>query len=441
MALLKDLGTKFAQLQHDYDALSAQSDLAEEDNARLDTMLNDMKSVKSQIEREKEKIALAEWGQQSSGGIQLAGAADGAKGMNFEGFSPAADNAGIIDPELLGRIGTKAYSDSFRQYMKTGLNGMRAEAIKTLQEGQDTEGGFLVPPDILSKVVQKEPAPTTVQSHVTQLNTGRDALILPKVNYASATDDSNGWIYTTGMRVTWTGEVPSSSTAMRVTDPVFGQIRIPVHTAMLSLPITQDLIEDVNFDLLGWVSGKFAETRDLLIDNMILNGTGIGQPYGILNNPGGTAQPSVIGSGSSGNFTADTLMKCAFNLPPQYDMNAYWVVEKTTSLLQIAQLKDGNGRYIYGVGTQDSGIAGNYKDRQLLGYPVLMNQFMPVVAGSAYAAVFGDLSGYYLVNRVGLSIQVLRELYAETNQVLVLGRLRFGGQVAEDWKLRAYQLS
>ena len=142
MALLKDLTAKFAQLQHDYNALSEQADLAEDDNARLDTMVTDMKATKAQIERERENIALKEWGSASAGVPQLAGAAEGAKGMQFEGFSPAADNAGIIDPELLGRIGTKAYSDSFRQYMKTGMNGMKAESIKTLQEGQDVEGGF-----------------------------------------------------------------------------------------------------------------------------------------------------------------------------------------------------------------------------------------------------------------------------------------------------------
>jgi len=316
-----------------------------------------------------------------------------------------------------------------------GLAGMSGAEIKTLQEGADQSGGFLVPADILSQVVAKSPAPTTVQSRVTQLNTGRDALVLPKVNYT--TDD----IYTTGMRVTWTGEVPSSSTAHRVTDPVFGQIRIPVHTAMLSLPVTQDLIEDANFDLLGWVSGKFSETRDLLVDNMILNGSGIGQPSGILMNPGGTAQPAVISTGSNGAVTADKLIETGFALPPQYDDSAVWVFEKTATGRQIAQLKDSSNRYMWGMGVDDSGLRVGVKGRDLLGYPVLMNQFMPTPATGSNSIIFGDLKGYYMVNRVGLSIQVLRELYAETNQVLVLGRVRFGGQVAEDWRLRVVQFS
>jgi HK97 family phage major capsid protein len=61
---------------------------------------------------------------------------------------------------------------------------------------------------------------------------------------------------------------------------------------------------------------------------------------------------------------------------------------------------------------------------------------MPNVAANNYPVIFGDLSGYTMVNRVGFSIQVLRELYAELGQVAVVGRIRFGGQVLEPWRLR-----
>lgn len=437
MPLLKDLQQTFAQQMHDYETLAVKSDLTADDNLRLDTMLTEVKATKAGIERAREQLTLAEWGQQSSGSLPLASGGDATKAgvVQVEGFSPSEDHEGLVDAATWAKISTREYKSSFREYMRAGgLAGMKSASIKTLQEGADVSGGFLVPADILSRVIVKEPAPTSVQSRVMQMNTGRDALVIPKVNYT--TDD----VYTTGMRITWTGEVPASATTARVTDPIFGQVRIPVHTAMMSLPVTQDLIEDANFDLMGWISGKFAETRDLLLEDKIINGTGIGQPLGILANPGGANQPAVINTGSSGAFTADTLIQTGFALPPQYDDNAAWVVEKTVSLRAIAQLKDGNGRYLYGMGVDDSGLSVQIKGRNLIGYPVLMNQFMPVAAASAYSAIFGDLRGYYLVNRVGLSIQVLRELYAETNQVLILGRVRFGGQVAEDWRLKILQL-
>jgi len=40
-----------------------------------------------------------------------------------------------------------------------------------------------------------------------------------------------------------------------------------------------------------------------------------------------------------------------------------------------------------------------------------------------------------VVDRVGLSIQRLDELYAETNQVLLLAKKRVGGQLVEAYRL------
>lgn len=227
---------------------------------------------------------------------------------------------------------------------------------------------------------------------------------------------------------------------MRVTEPVFGQVSVPVYTAMMSMPITNDMIEDASFPLVSYVSEKFAETIELLRDNMVLNGAGQGQPSGILLNPGADAnQPAVVVSGSASAVTAAGLVNIGFALPEQYDDNACWVFNKVSTGAAIASLTDSNNRYLWGAGLQDSGLAPDLHNRKLLGYDVVFSGFMPNVAASAYPYIFGDLRGYYLVNRVGFSIQVLRELYAETNQILLLGRLRFGGMVAEPWRLKIGQ--
>lgn len=270
---------------------------------------------------------------------------------------------------------------------------------------------------------------------MTSLSTSRDALTIPKVIY---TADN---LYTTGIRVTWTNETVSAGAAsIRVTDPVFGQERIPVFTAMLSIALTNDMIEDSAFALVDYVAGKFGETIDLLKDNMILNGTGAGQPAGILLNPGGDVnQPSVVVSGSASALTADGLVATAMTLPEQYDVNSNWIFNKTSTGLAVSQLKDAQNRYMWGAGYQDSGLSGGFLNQPLLGYPVLLSGFMPNVGASTYPAIFGDLTGYYQVNRIGFTVQILRELYAETNQIMVLGRIRFGGLVAEPWKLEIHQ--
>lgn len=440
--LLRDLQAQFAQTYKDHETLAAKSGLTQEDHQRLDDSLASLKSLKAQIERAQEALRLAEWGQGSAGALPLAAAKTGRP--EFEGWQEAGEEEGLLTPAQIKTIRSPEYKSAFREYLRAGglMNTMKSESIKVLQEGNDSSGGFLVPEEILARVIAKEPAPTTVQARVTQFNTSSDALVVPKLRYDNnPSDDPNSWLFTSGMRITWTGEVPASSTVHRVTDPIWANVRIPVHTAMMSLPITNNMIEDAAFPLVSYLSGKFSETLMLTKENVIINGNGIGQPAGILMNPGGTGQPGVVLSGVAGSLgtNADKLIQVAGNLPPQYDDNGCWVFNKNSTMVALGQMKDAQGRYLWGSGYQDSGFIPSLKGRQILGYDCVLNQFMPNVGAANYPIIFGDLGAYALVNRLGFSIQVLRELYAETNQVLILGRARLGGQVIEDWKLQAFK--
>lgn len=427
-------------------ALAATGVLDKASSLRMAELITEGDGLKAQIAQRGQLDSLSGFAAQSAGMLQMAtpGAA------TVQTITPAGATTtythretgalriaeeygeGIYDPHVGAVIGTKDYQKAFRSYLRTPIGGqVDGSAIRTLQEGADPSGGFLVPEDFMAKIIAKEPTPTRVYGRVTTLTTSRDALVMPKLNYSA--DD----LYTSGMRVTWTGEVPASSTVMRVTDPVWGQARIPIYTAMLSIPLTNDMIEDSAFPLVSYISDKFSETIDLLRDNMILNGTGQGQPAGILLAPGTAYNPKVVLSGSAGTIGTDGtfIIKTAMSLPEQYDNNAVWVMNKVNTGNAVAQLKDAQGRFLWGLGYQESGLSVDFKSKPLAGYPVIFSGFMPNIGATAFPMIFGDLTGYYMVNRIGFSIQILRELYAETNQILVLGRIRFGGQVAEDWKM------
>lgn len=423
--------------------------LAKEDALRLEELLNESDALKAQITSEGRLGHLNDWAGGGKGippmtsgaeiiGIKPAGAtkiSDGQVGRSRFLELQEAYGEGIFDTSALQKTGENDYRQAFKSYIRGGAERCNYQELKVLQEGADTQGGFLVPADILSRVIAREPTPTRIAARVTQLQTSRDQLLIPKINYSADN------LYTTGMRVTWTGEVPASATAHRVTDPVFGQASVSIFTAMMSCPLTNDMIEDANFPIIGYLSGKFGETIDLLRDNMILNGTGVGQPMGVLFNPNATDQPATVISGSGSALTADGIVDLAFALPEQYDDNAAYIFNKTNVAAAIAKLKDTSNRYLWGSGVNDSGLDRGWKNRSLLGYPVILSGFMPNVGAGTYPIIFGDLSGYYLVNRIGFSVQVLRELYAETNQVLVMGRIRFGGACLEPWKLKVQVVS
>lgn len=442
---LKELQIKLAGLVKESGEIAAKAELAEADMTRLEEINKEGNGIKAQMEALKQAGELVDWANQSAGALPLArpGAAQ------VEGMRPAGE-AGITETEHNGKksilvnddgemlidektfkaITSPEYNRAFKSYLRHGVNGIKSDALKVLQEGADISGGYLVSDEILNRLMAKEPTPTNLAGKVSILNTTKDALSIPRVVYT--TDNQ----YTSGMRVTWTGEVPASATTHRVTEPSFGQVRIPIFTAMMSLPLTNDMVEDSATDIVGWCTGKFQETVDLLFDNMIVNGTGAAQPSGMLIN----AQfiSNDVHTGAANALTWDGIHDLIYALPEQYDRNATVVMNKTNTALALSKLADGNGRPYWTSGTADFGLSGERVNRPLLGYSVMFNSFMPNATAGLYPIIFGDFSGYYLVRRIGFSIQVLRELYAETNQILLLGRVRFGGQLVEDERIRGH---
>jgi HK97 family phage major capsid protein len=445
-AKLKSLNAEIAQLKSDFDTAKE----LEEANTASMALLREMKQPVNPLRfpgapMEELEERAAQRGQQPgqvafegsvASGFTVLDLGYNRKSMQLERLAVAYEEGEYgIDRKKLAAISSVSYKSAFRNYIRHGLRDMAPSDYKVLQEGTDPLGGFAVPEDFQNLLVQKQPAPTRLAGQVRNITTSRDAAVLPKINYTA--DD----IYTSPVRITKTGEVPPSSTAHRASDPQMGQVKIPVSTTMLSLLVTQDMIEDSAFPIVSWIADNFAEARDLFIDDNIVNGNAINTAAGILLNPGGVDQPSVVVSGAASALTADGLISAAYSLVEQYEENARWVMNRTSTGLAIAQLKDSANRYLFSGPTYgDTGIA-SARPVQLLGYPIVWSAFMPNVQSNAFPLIFGDLRGFYSVSRIGFSVQVLDELYAELNQRLVLGRMRWGGQVVEPWRLKIQKVS
>lgn len=325
----------------------------------------------------------------------------------------------------------KGYNGAFESYLRQGKNAMGGTDLKTLTIGSDAAGGFLVPEDYQTELIKKMATLATIRARARVATTSRDVGKWPKIQWT--TDDK----YTSGVRLTWTGESPSSSSVHRVTDPVYGLYSIPVHTAMASMPLSNDLIEDSAFDVLGMSSDLLSEAFVLGENDAFLNGNGIGRPMGLLTQVDGDGPAKVV-SGTASTLTADGLVDLAFALPAQYETNAAWIMAKGTEKV-IRKLKDGNNDYLWPVWNQVGGFGP--APRELLGFPTLRDEFVPAVAANSYPIVFGDMKGYLILDRVGLSIQRLNELYAETNITLLLARKRVGGQTIEPWRIKVQKVS
>ena len=305
----------------------------------------------------------------------------------------------------------------------------------TMVEGRNDLGGYTVPIDFQARVIERMPGYTQIRPRATKLTTSRDMVSIP---VSTGGDDQ----YTSAVRMTWVDETPTATQAE--TNLTFGMENIPIHTVMATTPISRNLLEDAFFDIEDFLSLKYAESAGIDEDNKFLVGAGGASPLGILPNSANTLGLTEEATGDANILTWDGagaaatkrgLIGLIYAIASQYLPRAIWLMERAT-VEYIRTMKDGAGNYLWEPNQQ----AG--QPLMLLGYPVYMQEAMPSIAADAYPIIFGDLSGYYIADRVGMSVErFLDSATASTNTVKFVMRRRLGGQVCETHKLAVQKVS
>ena len=457
--LLESLRDELSQKSAQARELLNKKDRSGDETEKASALIEECKGVKNRITREEaletqasELKSIDEWSNEPHRTTPFATGAKGGDGGSVLDGSDLAGKAKLffkngrfsdisedVGPGTFGdqaweAITHKDYNRIFRKYLRKGEKGLSALEMKDFQLGLDDQGGVFAPAQIINTVIGKKPAITRMMNFVTNLTSARQKVSMPRLQYSA--DDT----YTSAFRITKTGENPSSDTVASVTDSNFsGLVTIDVNTFMITLNVSRDLIEDSGFDLIGFISGKFAETYMLLREDKAINGNGVSEPDGILNKAATSyeaVRPAVVLSGSDGALTYDGLINLMTELGEQYENESTrYVFNKKSTYRALLKLKDSQNRPLFAEGVNSDGLVLR-RERTLLGDPISLSQFTPNVASSAFPMIYGDLTGYYNIDRIGFSVEVLRETKALRNQVQLVGRVRFGGAVVEPWKLK-----
>lgn len=363
---------------------------------------------------------------------------------------------GGVGEETLKHLKSGSYKDAVVDYIKsTGLGrpakkstmGELNWAMKVLNEGTDTAGGFWVPPDFRTELVKKMVAMTSVRQNAYSFTTGSDLVKFPKVTY---TADN---LYASGVRFNWQAALIGSDIT-EATNPVAGQVTIPVHLATAAIIVARSQLEDNQFDLMGYLSQNLAEAFALGEESAFTTGDGAGKPWGFLSH----TNASVASSGGGMYITSGTSAKIDWGyvtaasgtpakgilgveaaLPPQYENGAKWMANKSV-YANIRAFTDTTGRPLWTEATQFPNFTTG-RPASLLGYETLKNQFMPSIGADALVLALGDFQGYYIADRVGLGIEVFREVQGLRDNVVIYARKRVGGQLVHDWKVKLLKLA
>jgi HK97 family phage major capsid protein len=309
-------------------------------------------------------------------------------------------------------------------------NGADVAFLKsTMVEAIDTLGGITVPVDYQTRIIERKPGMVVMRGRAQQMNTSRDRVQLP----TATGGDSQ---YVDGVRITWVDETPSAASVSE-TNSTFGLKDIAVHTAMATVPMSKNLLEDSAFNLSTYIIDKFSKAKTIAEDNAFLVGNGSGKPQGVL--PGGTGLAAGLASVVTGDASAMTfngVLRAIFGIDSQYKDGSVWIANKDT-YLALSMLQDGTGNYLWTEmrGNNAAGLPGT-----LRGYKTLEQEIMPDIAANAYPILFGNPEGYQIVDRLGMTVQRY-DTQAGTNTITYEMKFRIGGQLTMPWTLVAVKVA
>ena len=284
-------------------------------------------------------------------------------------------------------------SDEYRKGMLTALRTNFKQITNVLQEGVDADGGYLVPEEYDSRLIDVLTEENIMRKLGHQLTTSGDH----KINIA-ATKPAAAWIEEGG--------------ALSFGDATFDQILLDAHKLHVAIKVTEELLYDNAFGLESYIIDMFGKALANAEEDAFLNGSGVGQPLGLFaETGGGTAAASVT------SLTSDSVVDLVYALKRPYRKSAKFIMNDQT-IAAIRKLKDNNGAYMW----QPSLTSG--EPDKLLGYDVYTSPFCP-----EGKIAFGDYSYYNIGDRGTRSFKQLNELFAGNGMIGYVAKERVDGKL------------
>ena len=299
-------------------------------------------------------------------------------------------------PEKTGRA-----SEAYKQAMLKALRTNFRQVSNVLSEGVDANGGYLVPEEYDHRLIDILDEENVMRKLGTRITTSGEH----KINIA-ATKPAAAWIEEGG--------------ALTFGDATFDQIILDAHKLHVAIKVTEELLYDNAFNLENYIMQQFGKALANAEEDAFINGTGTGQPLGILAATGG-ADVGVTAKSATA-ITADELIDLIYSLKRPYRKSAAFLLNDQT-LAAIRKLKDNYGQYLW----QPSLQAGE-PDR-ILGYAAYTSPYFPAVAAGKPAVAFGDFSYYNIGDRGTRSFAELKELFAGNGMVGFVAKERVDGKL------------
>lgn len=279
-------------------------------------------------------------------------------------------------------------SDEYKQaFWKAMQNKFTYSAQDALQIGTDSEGGYLVPDEFESTLVDKLADENIIRTLATIITSSNGDKKIPVVASHGA--------------ASWTDEESEYSED----DDTFGNVILGAHKLTSIIKVSEELINDVAFNLETYIAQEFVRRMAAAEEAAFINGDGTGKPTGFF-----VTGETGVTTASTTAITADEIIDLYHSLRTPYRKNAVFITNDST-VKAIRKLKDSTGQYLWQPGLQSG------QPDTILNRPIHTTAYAPEIASGNKIMAFGDLKYYWISDRQGRTFQRLNELYAAKGQV------------------------
>jgi HK97 family phage major capsid protein len=307
---------------------------------------------------------------------------------------------------------TPAYQAAFRNYLLDGPAAILTMPIaeqRNLQMDILAKGGALVAPEEFNATLIKAVDDLVfIRQFATKYTvTSAEAMGVPTLDADPADAD-------------WTSELATGSLD---TTMAFGKRELKPHPLAKQVKASNKLLRASAIGPEALVRDRLAYKFAVTEEKTFLTGSGNQQPLGLFTaSADGVPTSRDVSTGNTATaITADGLIEAKYTLKAAYWPRARWIFS-TTAVKNVRKLKDGNGQYLWA-----PGLAGGTPDT-ILDVPYSVSEYAPATFTTGlYVGLIGDLSKYWIVDALTLTVQRLVELYAATNQTGFIGRAEVDG--------------
>ena len=329
---------------------------------------------------------------------------------------------GIGDPENKAdapKPGQMEYKAAFFNFMREGKISLDDAAMKYIQERKalvsDATGQILIPEELESEIYRALPKINIIRNLATvRIIKGN------RIRRRSLTEVQMGW-----------GKLELGGAPVD-TDVIPSEDYQYVEDLEGLSKVGKDELADTDVSLEAIIVDSFGRAKAETEETAYIVGTGHAnqQPEGILDG----AVVTRVTSAAADAIAADDLLDLIYAVPAQYRRNGKILVPSTTELA-MRKLKSAGAEALYL--WQPNVQAG--QPATFAGYPVMAQEDIPAIASADECdiAIFGDIkAGYRIVDRQGMAIQRLLELFATAGLIGILVSSRVTGGVIRADALR-----